>query len=103
MFPGILTNGLIIWRGLIINHNPVNWNFYAIPVQLMEEVARMTYTELFHLKKSLLETGQTVLAKTVPVKTEPPLEESTDELYQDLSGKTEISGWSFLAQYVCNL
>ena len=47
----------------------------------------MTYNELFHLKKSLLETGQTVLAKTVPVRTEPSLEKSIGEFSQDLSGR----------------
>ena len=41
---------------------------------LMGEVYRMTYNELFDLKKSLLETGQTELANILPVKTYPPLE-----------------------------
>ena len=53
-------------------------------VHLMEHVTKMTYTELFALKKSLLETGQTVLANSVPVKTEPPFDVGS---YQDLSGE----------------
>ena len=47
----------------------------------MEHVTKMTYNDLFYLKKSLLETGQIVLANIVPVKTEPPLDASTSGLY----------------------
>ena len=53
----------------------------------MEHVTKMTYNELFDLKKSLLETGQTVLANSVPVETEPPLDADKLVLYQDPSGK----------------
>ena len=47
-----------------------------LSVHLMEEVTRMTYNELFQFKKSLLETGQAVLANSVPVETVPPFEEN---------------------------
>ena len=41
---------------------------------LMEKVYRMTYDNLFYFKKTLIETGQTVLANAVPVETEDPVE-----------------------------
>ena len=37
----------------------------------MEEVTRMTYNELYYFQKTLTETGQIVLANSVPVKTVP--------------------------------
>ena len=36
----------------------------------MEDVFRMTYDELYLFQKTLLETGQIVLAKTIPVEVE---------------------------------
>ena len=63
----------------------IHTNQNDLSVQLIGEVYRMTYIQLFDLKKSLLETGQTVLANSVPVETEPPLEAAG--LYQDLPGE----------------
>ena len=37
---------------------------------LVEDVFKMTYGELFLFQKTLMETGQTVLAETIPVKSE---------------------------------
>ena len=53
----------------------------------MEQVVQMTYNELFDLKKSLLETGQIVLANSVPVKTDPPLEAGAADFEYNLSGE----------------
>ena len=56
----------------------------------MGEVYRMTYNELFDLKKSLLETGQTVLANSVPVETEPPLEAGATGFEHSLTGESQL-------------
>ena len=50
---------------------------------LMEEVYRMTYNSLYLFQKTLAETGQTVLAKAVPVEVrELPLVEQNEERVQ---------------------
>ena len=54
----------------------------------MEVVTRMTYSELFQFKKCLLETGQLVLAKTVPVKTVPPFAENLEDESLVAKGKS---------------
>ena len=49
----------------------------------MEELYRMTYNSLYLFKKTLAETGQTVLAKAVPVEVrELPLVEQNEERVQ---------------------
>ena len=45
----------------------------SFPGLLMEAVYRMKYGELYLFKKALMETGQTVLANTVPVMVVPLL------------------------------
>ena len=48
-----------------------NLAFVLFAAYLMEDVYKMTYSDLYLFQKTLQETGQPVLADNVPVETEP--------------------------------